>query len=253
MNMEENYTAPRLRSMRLSSLRKVDILESDLGKENREDVLKVFRAFDQTGKQRVGIEEIPTMIRALGLFLTEQEARKIASNIEDKNFPGTVTENDFLLHMAYVILQEKYGPEYTETLLDAFEIFDPEKKGYIEKEFFENIMTMEDDDIENLSKVMNELQVRNETLAVKVSLSDEEIKWSTAEEKSSNIVTMQHSKSSDLDKKVDEDDSLKIEPLNKEELDELLKISLNPHNNTINYNDLIIKFLACQQFKESPS
>ncbi|XP_063318328.1 dynein regulatory complex protein 8 isoform X2 [Pelmatolapia mariae] len=86
--------------------------------------------------------EIGTIFYSLGFFPTQADLQKFTSEVEDER-SGYIHWDRFLPAMTKVLLEDKFPPISDELLLQAFEVLDKEKRGYLEPEELTNYMTKE--------------------------------------------------------------------------------------------------------------
>ncbi|XP_005733345.1 dynein regulatory complex protein 8 isoform X1 [Pundamilia nyererei] len=101
-----------------------------------------FQAFDTKSDNTVDIKEIGTIFYSLGFFPTQADLQKFTSEVEDER-SGYIHWDRFLPAMTKVLLEDKFPPISDELLLQAFEVLDKEKRGYLEPEELTNYMTKE--------------------------------------------------------------------------------------------------------------
>ncbi|KAJ8393059.1 hypothetical protein AAFF_G00069630 [Aldrovandia affinis] len=106
-------------------------------------IREAFNLFDVTSNKTVDVREIGTIIRSLGCFPTEGELHEIITEIEEEESTGSIRFEKFLPTMTKVLLERKFRPIPEDRLLQAFELLDPEKKGYLEPEELKKFMTQE--------------------------------------------------------------------------------------------------------------
>ncbi|KAK7792565.1 hypothetical protein R5R35_008662 [Gryllus longicercus] len=97
-------------------------------------IIEVFDAFDHAGEKTVDVREVGTLIRSLGCCPSELDLQEIIAEVEDKEASGSVTLEKFLQCMVRLVEENKLQPAEPEELLKAFQMLDPEKRGYITKE-----------------------------------------------------------------------------------------------------------------------
>ncbi|XP_011703460.1 PREDICTED: EF-hand calcium-binding domain-containing protein 2-like isoform X1 [Wasmannia auropunctata] len=102
---------------------------------------EAFDVFDTARTGEVNVRDLGTIIRSLGCVITEAELQEIQVEVEDVE-SNCVPINRFVEYMSKVINERKFKPAEPEELLKAFQLFDPENRGYIMKEDLEK-STME--------------------------------------------------------------------------------------------------------------
>ncbi|XP_044763227.1 dynein regulatory complex protein 8-like [Coccinella septempunctata] len=101
----------------------------------------IFMAHDPSGNKTADSETLAIIIRALGLFPTNEEIREIVEKTQKKNQPGTVHLVSFLPFIAGEINKGRYKPDKVEDLLAAFQRLDGENRGYLTREQLKGFMT----------------------------------------------------------------------------------------------------------------
>ncbi|XP_029902309.1 dynein regulatory complex protein 8 [Myripristis murdjan] len=101
-----------------------------------------FGAFDHESNKTVDVREIGTVIRSLGCFPTEAELHDIIAEVEEDRI-GYIHFDRFLPVMTKVLLERRFRPIPEDLLLQAFEVLDQQKKGYLEPEELTKFMTQE--------------------------------------------------------------------------------------------------------------
>ncbi|XP_039990665.1 dynein regulatory complex protein 8 [Xiphias gladius] len=101
-----------------------------------------FEAFDYESNNTADVREIGTIIYSLGCFPSQKELHDFVTEVEDDH-TGYIHLNRFLPAMTKVLLEHKFPPIPEDLLLQAFEILDKEKKGYLEPEELTKYMTQE--------------------------------------------------------------------------------------------------------------
>uniref|UniRef100_A0A0G4I7G0 EF-hand domain-containing protein n=1 Tax=Chromera velia CCMP2878 TaxID=1169474 RepID=A0A0G4I7G0_9ALVE len=97
-------------------------------------IKEAFGHFDSVDQGTILHEEVPAVFRYLGQFPSETEVvEKIIKEMQegDPSVHATTYEA-FESVMLKAILNHEYDPEDCDTLLMAFRVLDPERKGYIE-------------------------------------------------------------------------------------------------------------------------
>eukprot|EP00755_Sulcionema_specki_P037090 Sspe_Gene.108203::Locus_87362_Transcript_1_1_Confidence_1.000_Length_661::g.108203::m.108203 len=120
----------------------------------------VFKLFERDNNGMCDIREVGTMVRALGLNPRERQLEEMIKEIESEQStgfvkykrdpvqPGEKTEEPrrfFELMMDILTTHEFQGElmirDSEETILRAFEVLDPEKRGFIDSEYLKELMT----------------------------------------------------------------------------------------------------------------
>ncbi|KAL6434832.1 hypothetical protein ACFW04_005190 [Cataglyphis niger] len=97
---------------------------------------EAFDVFDNARSGEVDVRDLGTIIRALGCVVTEAELQEIQVEVEDVE-NNCVRINRFVEYMSKAISEGKFKPAEPEELLKAFQLLDPENRGYIMKDDLE--------------------------------------------------------------------------------------------------------------------
>lgn len=101
-----------------------------------------FALFDKEKNQSVVLEEVPTMIRFLGVFPTEKAlVLEILPDMQGGEPTGFVQYSRFEAKMLELLMSKQWEMDPSDVLMQAFRTLDPENKGYIEAEFLEELLT----------------------------------------------------------------------------------------------------------------
>ncbi|XP_046887255.1 dynein regulatory complex protein 8 [Hypomesus transpacificus] len=106
-------------------------------------ITEAFDVFDHGFNKTVDVREIGTIIRSLGCFPTEGELHDVIAEIEEEEPTGYVRFEKFLPSMTKVLMERRFRPIPEDLLLQAFEVLDQQKKGYLEPEKLTKYMTQE--------------------------------------------------------------------------------------------------------------
>ncbi|XP_037678422.1 dynein regulatory complex protein 8 isoform X2 [Choloepus didactylus] len=87
--------------------------------------------------------EIGTIIRSLGCCPSEGELHDLIAEVEEEEPTGYIRLEKFLPVMTEILLERKYRPIPEDILLRAFEVLDPDKRGFLTKEELIKYMTEE--------------------------------------------------------------------------------------------------------------
>nr|XP_022331962.1 calmodulin-like protein 12 [Crassostrea virginica] len=117
--------------------RKKKKVKESLTAEQIADLRETFLLFDKDGDGTVNCEELGTVMRQLGQDPSDEELREMIAEV-DEDGSGEIEFEEFCAMMANRINQPIDSPE---ELIEAFEIFDDEKRGYITMEEFRSVMT----------------------------------------------------------------------------------------------------------------
>ncbi|XP_053093645.1 dynein regulatory complex protein 8 [Pangasianodon hypophthalmus] len=102
-----------------------------------------FDVFDHETNHTVDVREIGTIIRSLGCFPTEAELHDIIAEIEEEEASGFIRFEKFLPVMTKILMENKFRPIPEDLLLQAFEVLDQQKNGYLEPEELTKYLTQE--------------------------------------------------------------------------------------------------------------
>ncbi|XP_076623623.1 dynein regulatory complex protein 8, partial [Colletes latitarsis] len=100
---------------------------------------EAFDVFDTAKVGEIDVSDLGTIIRALGCVITEAELQEIQVEVEDVA-NNCVPLNRFLEYMCKAINERKFKPAEPEDLLKAFQLLDPENRGYIMRDVLEKAM-----------------------------------------------------------------------------------------------------------------
>lgn len=106
-------------------------------------IADAFSIFDHHGNKSVDVREIGSIIRYLGCVPDENELNEIISATELEDSSGVVHLSKFLPHVQQILLENKMKPAAPEKLLKAFQILDPENRGYITRDSMTKILMEE--------------------------------------------------------------------------------------------------------------
>ncbi|XP_071344328.1 dynein regulatory complex protein 8 [Trachinotus anak] len=101
-----------------------------------------FEAFDYEHNNTVDVREIGTIVYSLGCFPSQKNLHDFIAEVEEDH-TGCIHLDKFLPVMTKVLLENKFPPIPEDLLLQAFEVLDKEKKGYLEPEELTKYMTQE--------------------------------------------------------------------------------------------------------------
>ncbi|KAL4623871.1 EF-hand calcium-binding domain-containing protein 2 isoform X2 [Arapaima gigas] len=102
-----------------------------------------FNVFDNESNKTVDVREVGTIIRSLGCFPSEAELHEIIAEVEEEETTGYIRFDKFLPMMTKVLMERKFRPIPEDVLIQAFEVLDQEKKGYLDAEELKKYMTQE--------------------------------------------------------------------------------------------------------------
>ncbi|XP_043282086.1 dynein regulatory complex protein 8-like isoform X2 [Venturia canescens] len=102
-------------------------------------ITDAFDVFDNARSHEVDVRELGTIIRSLGCVISEAELQEIQVQVEDVE-NNCVTQERFVAYMSKAIMEQKYKPAEPEDLLQAFQLLDPENRGYVTRADLEKAM-----------------------------------------------------------------------------------------------------------------
>ncbi|KAH0946546.1 hypothetical protein HN011_002628 [Eciton burchellii] len=100
---------------------------------------EVFDVFDAAKIGEIGVEDLGTVVRALGCVITEAELQEMQVEVEDI-INNTVPLFRFIEYMRKAISERRFKPAEAEELLKAFQLLDPENYGYIMRDDLEKLI-----------------------------------------------------------------------------------------------------------------
>ncbi|XP_061735584.1 dynein regulatory complex protein 8 [Nerophis ophidion] len=110
--------------------------------EVQKKIRAAFEAFDYQSNQTVDVREIGTIIYSLGCFPTQADLHNFIAEVEEDE-TGYIHLDRFLPAMTTVLLEHKFPPITEDVLLQAFEVLDIEKKGFLDPDDLSQYMTEE--------------------------------------------------------------------------------------------------------------
>ncbi|OQS05675.1 hypothetical protein THRCLA_20558 [Thraustotheca clavata] len=114
---------------------------ADMDTYLRAQIRSAFDMFDKDRKGCVIQEEVSTIMRYLGAYPSEKDIiKKILPEMQDDEPSTFVTYEKFEKKMLEVMYTHEYEPDTDETLLAAFRVLDPEKKGYIDADTMKELL-----------------------------------------------------------------------------------------------------------------
>ncbi|XP_057200247.1 dynein regulatory complex protein 8 [Triplophysa rosa] len=111
--------------------------------DTHKKISNAFDVFDHESNKTVDVREIGTIIRSLGCYPSEAELHDIIAELEEEEPTGFVRYERFLPTMTKILLERKFRPITEDLLLQAFEVLDQQKKGYLEQEELTRYLTQE--------------------------------------------------------------------------------------------------------------
>ncbi|XP_061881904.1 dynein regulatory complex protein 8 [Entelurus aequoreus] len=110
--------------------------------EVQKKIRAAFEAFDYQSNQTADVREIGTIIYSLGCFPTQADLHNFIAEVEEDE-TGYIHLDRFLPAMTTVLLEHKFPPISEDVLLEAFEVLDTEKKGFLDPDDLSQYMTEE--------------------------------------------------------------------------------------------------------------
>eukprot|EP01006_Ploeotia_vitrea_P057202 TRINITY_DN68159_c8_g4_i1.p1 TRINITY_DN68159_c8_g4~~TRINITY_DN68159_c8_g4_i1.p1 ORF type:complete len:183 (+),score=38.98 TRINITY_DN68159_c8_g4_i1:112-660(+) len=111
----------------------------------KKQIRAAFAPFEREGSDTCDIRDVGTVVRALGLNPTEAQLHQMIEEIEEDEPTGFVRFERFEALMKRVLTRGEFNSKVIardaeETILAAFEVLDPEKKGYIDADFMRELL-----------------------------------------------------------------------------------------------------------------
>lgn len=131
-------------------------------------IAEVFFTFDHSAVNIINQADVGTILRSLGFVPNENEIKVLIAETEFPDHPGNIHISKFIPVIKKMIDEQKMKPSSPEHLLKAFQVLDPEHKGYIEAESFSSLMKATGDP-------MNEDELHNQMIKVAVDSSEKRI------------------------------------------------------------------------------
>ncbi|XP_051849414.1 dynein regulatory complex protein 8 isoform X1 [Antechinus flavipes] len=111
--------------------------------ELQKKIKEAFEVFDHEANDTVDVREIGTIIRSLGCCPSEGELHDLIAEVEEEEPTGYIRLEKFLPMMVKVLSERRYRPIPEDLLLQAFEVLDSAKEGFLTKEELVKYMTEE--------------------------------------------------------------------------------------------------------------
>lgn len=119
----------------------VVIEESETTKRHRENIKNAFLLFDKDGEERIIQEDVRTVIRYLGQFPSDLEVEEdILPTMQSDDPDAYIMLDKFEPRMLEIIEKNVYPPEPMDVLISAFRAIDTENVGYVEADYFRELM-----------------------------------------------------------------------------------------------------------------
>jgi calmodulin len=104
-------------------------------------IREAFELFDKDKADAIMIEEVGTVMRALGAYPTERDlVISIIPSMQDDEPTGYVSYRKFESVMLNILASKEWEPDSTDTILQAFRTIDTEGKGYISADVLEELL-----------------------------------------------------------------------------------------------------------------
>ncbi|XP_062620982.1 calcium-binding protein LPS1-alpha-like [Saccostrea cucullata] len=149
-NLGEKYTEEEVSEMiQIADLNQKGKVEN-LTEEQINDIKEAFLVFDKDGDGTVSTEELGAVMRSMGQDPTEKELMDMIAEV-DVDGNGDVEFDEFLQMMA----KQMQCTDSPDELIEAFQVFDENKTGYISVAEFRSVMTtlgerLTDEDVDEM-------------------------------------------------------------------------------------------------------
>jgi len=108
-------------------------MDEDWVAQNQKKISSAFLLFDKEKKGTVIQEEVPTIMRYLGVYPTEQAlVKEILPEMQEDEPAAFVKYGKLEEVMLRLLASKEWEPDSEDVLLQAFKTIDSEDKGYIE-------------------------------------------------------------------------------------------------------------------------
>uniref|UniRef100_A0A3B3ZCC8 EF-hand domain-containing protein n=1 Tax=Periophthalmus magnuspinnatus TaxID=409849 RepID=A0A3B3ZCC8_9GOBI len=118
------------------------LLSEAMASDVHKKIKAAFKAFDYEANNTVDVREIGTIVFSLGCFPSQADLHDFIAQVEEDH-TGFIHLEKFLPVMTNVLLEKRFPPIPEDKLLQAFEVLDKEKKGYLEQEELTKYMMQE--------------------------------------------------------------------------------------------------------------
>ncbi|XP_028292109.1 dynein regulatory complex protein 8 [Gouania willdenowi] len=108
----------------------------------RKRIKAAFEAFDHETNNTVDVRDIGTILYSLGCFPSQADLHDIIAEVEEDH-SGLIHLDRVLPTMTKILLENKFPPIPEDVLLQAFEVLDKDKKGFLDPEQLTKYMTQE--------------------------------------------------------------------------------------------------------------
>ncbi|XP_061669994.1 dynein regulatory complex protein 8 isoform X2 [Syngnathoides biaculeatus] len=107
--------------------------------EVEKKIRAAFEAFDYQSNSTVDVREIGTIIYSLGRFPSQADLHNFIAEVEEDQ-TGCIHLDRFLPAMTRILMEHKFPPISEDVLLQAFEVLDNEKKGFLDPDVLSQYM-----------------------------------------------------------------------------------------------------------------
>lgn len=108
-------------------------MKEDQESKLRTQIKDAFELFDKEKRGVVIQEEVPTIMRYLGAYVSDQDVvEKVLPEIQEDEPTAFVTYEKFEKKMLQVLESQEFAPDTDDVLLQAFRAIDTEKRGYVD-------------------------------------------------------------------------------------------------------------------------
>ncbi len=107
----------------------------------KQRIREAFDLFDDAANGTVPSEEVPTILRFLGVFPPEKDVPDILDSMYDEDPTKYVTYERFEAKALELLKSGTYAPDTEETLLAAFKVLDPEDTGEVDVERLQELLS----------------------------------------------------------------------------------------------------------------
>ena len=129
----------------------------NLTNEQKEEFHEAFSLFDYKEEDKIESKELGTVLRSLGIHTTDEEKILFIEKFSKKGF---INFQDFL----EIVVAKTAETTPEEELLEAFKLFDNEKRGYTTQRAFQEELALFSEVIDNydINDITDFLKIENE-------------------------------------------------------------------------------------------
>ncbi|EKX49434.1 hypothetical protein GUITHDRAFT_85790 [Guillardia theta CCMP2712] len=111
--------------------------------ELRKKIKESFQVFDREGRGACDVREVGTIIRSLNIFPTEKQLQRWIHEIEEEEPTGFIVFDKFEALAVRLLTEEAMSHKRNteDEILMAFQALDVDKKGYLEADELERLIT----------------------------------------------------------------------------------------------------------------